>query len=322
MNQNKELLLLQLNIKARGPIGSFLIAYMKQTKKQTIQLPVFVSNIHKAYTMDKFGLKEMIHSTKDDDLTKTTDPLIAELESIVPNEKGALTNKSSNSNKRPATVSTNITRFTKPQPTKYVNKEPSSQNAAYSRHTKSSLAHQRKIPIKSTPSNPEAKKQHVLSPQAARTQQKTETRKTMPAVPISKIQPGENNKNNNQGDEDTEKPIFKQPNEDLKIPSKPPSTEEQEYKKCTFKPSMVKAPPKYQNIRSKLLDHFEASDSISEEAELAYEMKQEMKKRRMVEWQNKSCDGIMNTLLPSNNEEPKTAGTNRPLSPVIVKGIF
>ncbi len=54
------MLLSKLKKTQRGPVGEFLIAYVKQTKRQTIQLPSFVNNVYKAYNMNKFGLRQMI----------------------------------------------------------------------------------------------------------------------------------------------------------------------------------------------------------------------------------------------------------------------
>lgn len=50
----------QLRSEQREAIGGFLIAYMKQTRRQTMPLPTFVTNVQKAYNLGKFELKEMI----------------------------------------------------------------------------------------------------------------------------------------------------------------------------------------------------------------------------------------------------------------------
>ena len=57
-------MLLQIDFDIREVIGNFLIAYMKQTKRQTIPLSNFVSNLRKAYTMGKFGVKEAVNGLK------------------------------------------------------------------------------------------------------------------------------------------------------------------------------------------------------------------------------------------------------------------
>ncbi len=53
-------MLAQLPTSQRGPVGDFLVAYMKQTKKVVTSLPIFVTNAIRAYNAGKFGLKEMI----------------------------------------------------------------------------------------------------------------------------------------------------------------------------------------------------------------------------------------------------------------------
>eukprot|EP01022_Parablepharisma_sp_SALTPOND_P004344 TRINITY_DN120123_c1_g1_i1.p1 TRINITY_DN120123_c1_g1~~TRINITY_DN120123_c1_g1_i1.p1 ORF type:complete len:637 (+),score=56.16 TRINITY_DN120123_c1_g1_i1:418-2328(+) len=57
---NQSTMLEQLPAAQRGPVGDFLVAYMKQTKKVVTTLPVFVVNAIRAYEAGKFGLKEMI----------------------------------------------------------------------------------------------------------------------------------------------------------------------------------------------------------------------------------------------------------------------
>jgi hypothetical protein len=54
------MLLDKLSPHQQDAISSFLIAYMKQTRRQTMSLPTFVNNVYKAYTLNKFGLREMI----------------------------------------------------------------------------------------------------------------------------------------------------------------------------------------------------------------------------------------------------------------------
>ncbi len=44
----------------RGPVSDFLVAYMKQTKKIVTTLPVFISNIVRAYNGGKFGLRHVL----------------------------------------------------------------------------------------------------------------------------------------------------------------------------------------------------------------------------------------------------------------------
>ena len=49
----------------KSAIGRFLIAYMKQTKKQTMLLSTFIANVHKAYRLHKFNLQEALNTTND-----------------------------------------------------------------------------------------------------------------------------------------------------------------------------------------------------------------------------------------------------------------
>ena len=54
------MLLDRLKKEQRESVGKFFIAYIKQTRRQTMSLPTFVDNILKAYRQDRFGLPEMI----------------------------------------------------------------------------------------------------------------------------------------------------------------------------------------------------------------------------------------------------------------------
>ncbi len=60
-----ESLLWNLSEEERGPVGQFLIAYMKQTKKIIIKLGDFVTNILKAYQSGKFELDQLIRWRKE-----------------------------------------------------------------------------------------------------------------------------------------------------------------------------------------------------------------------------------------------------------------
>ncbi len=67
----------------KGPVGEFLVAYMKQTRKISITLPLFVSNAMKAHSAGKFRLQEMTaHNVKGGDLQMSEDE-IASLETSV-----------------------------------------------------------------------------------------------------------------------------------------------------------------------------------------------------------------------------------------------
>lgn len=73
----------ELSEEQRKPLSEFLIAYMKQTKRQTMSLPTFLSNIWKAYKSKKFGLKTMIEETHDNEVNE------GELNEIVQNVKSS-----------------------------------------------------------------------------------------------------------------------------------------------------------------------------------------------------------------------------------------
>jgi len=49
-------MLAQLPEEQRKPVGDFLVAFMRQTKKVSLKLPHFISNILKAFYSRKFGL--------------------------------------------------------------------------------------------------------------------------------------------------------------------------------------------------------------------------------------------------------------------------
>ncbi len=284
--------------------------------------------------MDKFGLKEMIHSIATAAAAPSTVP--SDLKTPAPPAANEVASALKTTSTKPTAagpkkVASKASFPSRPGTSKAsaAPKESQAQAAAYSRHTKSSLAHQRKIPLQKPVPEPEPKKAASLAPPLSKPKPKSEIqRRTEPAL--------EGGQGNIGGGAETA--VFKAVTEDLirennienvalklKIPEKAVSSEERELKRCTFKPSLSRVPPKYQNVKPRLLEHFEASDSISEEAELAYELKQEMKKRRMVEWQNRSCDGIMSGLVPSMATstlaaEESVSMANRPLSPIVSKG--
>jgi len=91
---SKDLILDQVAKNQRESIGAFLIAYMKQTRRQTIPLPTFVTNIQKAYEMNKFGLQEMIHHTEDNQIKENElENLIQSMEKINSNVALQISNK-------------------------------------------------------------------------------------------------------------------------------------------------------------------------------------------------------------------------------------
>ncbi len=53
-------MLAQLPDYQRGPVSDFLVAYMKQTKKIVTTLPMFISNIMRAHSAGKFGLRSVL----------------------------------------------------------------------------------------------------------------------------------------------------------------------------------------------------------------------------------------------------------------------
>ncbi len=53
-------MLSKLKKSQQGPIGDFLLAYTKQTKRQTIKLSTFSLNLYNAYNEGKFGLPQMV----------------------------------------------------------------------------------------------------------------------------------------------------------------------------------------------------------------------------------------------------------------------
>ncbi len=334
----------------RGPVGNFLIAYMKQTKKQTIQLPVFVNNIHKAYLMDKFKLRAMIdavENTRAEELREVVDSIDRFQHPAAPTPEEKKDSRPSLVAKRhppplPPKTAAGDKRDRRIEPLATVTNKRSSavakeilSQATYSRHTKSSLAHQKRsvggpakeVAVAATITEP------ATNSRKARGATRQGRKPAVAAVIVTaKPEPqveeafSSDMASGNSGYQSVTDNMIQQNNIEkvamkLGVPDKAISSEERELKRCTFKPSLAKGPTKYQNIKSRLLNHFGENDSINEEDEFAYELKHEMKKRRMLDWQNRSCDGFIGTLMgPTGEQASYTAA--RPLSPAFSKGFF